>query len=162
MAPYDRIPKIDKQGSPFELGECGSECAPEVKEMYDGFARLAISQGLPPAEKEIRDRWVDGLFESGRNFVTWKGDKAVGHSVIIPDFDRNDAEYVVFVSEPFRNLGLGTALTTLALDVSRALGLNRIWLTVESFNFRAMRLYRNAGFKSIDEGEHEKTMILRL
>jgi GNAT superfamily N-acetyltransferase len=162
MTTLNRVRKVDKAGCEFEVGKCDLESSSEIKKMYDGFARLAISQGLPPAEKQIRDRWVDKLLEFGRNFLVWTDGNPVGHAAIIPDFDRSDGEYVIFVSEPFRNRGLGTSLTQIAIDDSRSVGLKRLWLTVEAFNFRAIRLYRNAGFTAVDHGETEITMILRL
>ena len=162
MTTLNRVRRVDKAGCEFEVGRCDFESSSEIKKMYDGFARLAISQGLPPAEKQIRDRWVDKLLEFGRNFLVWSDGNPVGHAAIIPDFDRSDGEYVIFVSEPFRNRGLGTSLTQIAIDDSRSAGLKRLWLTVEAFNFRAIRLYRNAGFTAVDHGEIEITMILRL
>ncbi len=162
MSYLNRAWKRDKVGCQFELGACGPDSSPDIKNMYDGFLILAISQGLPPAEKQTRDRWIENLLEFGRNALTWVEGKAVGHAAIIPDFDRGDGEYVIFVSETFRNRGLGTALTQFAVEDSRAIGLNRLWLTVESYNFIALRLYRNAGFRAVDQAEGEITMILRL
>ncbi len=161
MSSLNRTHKRDKVGCEFEVGICGPESSPDIKKMYDGFLMLAISQGLPPAEKQTRDRWIENLLEFGRNVLTWVEGIAVGHAAIIPDFDRGHGEYVIFVSEPFRNRGLGTALTQLAVEDSRFIRLNRLWLTVEPYNFIALRLYRNAGFKDVDQGEREITMILR-
>ncbi|MGB6067588.1 MAG: GNAT family N-acetyltransferase [Desulfomonilaceae bacterium] len=162
MTSLDRISRVDKTGCPFEVGKCNPESSSEIKKMYDGFPRLAISQGLPPAQKEVRDRWIEKLLEFGRNFLAWSEGNAVGHAAVIPDFDRGDGEYVIFVSAPFRNRGFGTALTELAIDDAKTIGLRRLWLTVEAFNFRAIRLYRNAGFTALDHGERELTMIMRL
>ena len=162
MTSFNRIRKIDKTGLEFEVGECGTSSVEEVKAMYDGFARLAVSQGLPPAGKEVRDGWVERLFEFGRNFLIWVDNKPVGHASVIPDFGRGDGEFIIFVQEAYRNRGMGTAVTQAALESSKAIGLGRLWLTVEAFNFRAIRLYRNAGFVLVDEIERERTMILRL
>lgn len=162
MTTLNRVRGVDKVGCEFEVGKCDLESASQIRAMYDGFARLAISQGLPPAQKEIRDRWIDKLLEFGRNLLAWSGGNAVGHAAVIPDFDRGDGEYVIFVTETFRNRGLGTSLTQMAIEDSRSIGLKRLWLTVESFNFRAIRLYRNSGFTAVDRGEREITMILRL
>ena len=123
---------------------------------------MAISQGLPPAKQEVRDEWIVRLAEFGRNCLAWADGEPVGHSAVIPDFNRGDGEYIVFVREPYRNRGIGTALTELTLELSRSIGLTRVWLTVEAFNFRAIRLYLNAGFTLVDEFERERTMILRL
>ncbi len=139
------------------------ESAADLRDMYDNFGRLAISQGLPPANRSHRENWIDRLIECGRNFLAWDEGRAIGHCSIIPDFARGDAEYIIFVNERYRNRGIGTALTALALQTAGSIGLTKIWLTVESYNFRAIRLYRNAGFVFADEGgERERTMMLRL
>jgi RimJ/RimL family protein N-acetyltransferase len=57
---------------------------------------------------------------------------------------------------------LGTELTAVAVQKARELGLKRLWLTVEAFNFRAIRVYRKVGFQFCDEGERERTMVLGL
>jgi hypothetical protein len=118
MTTLNRVRRVDKAGCEFEVGRCDLESSSDIKKMYDGFARLAISQGLPPAEKQIRARWVDKLLEFGRNFLVWADGNAVGHAAIIPDFDRSDGEYVIFVSEPFRNRG--SCILTQTIDDSRS------------------------------------------
>jgi RimJ/RimL family protein N-acetyltransferase len=162
MSERVRLKRVDKQGIEFEIGEVGPEAANDLIAMYDDFGQLAISQGLPPAEKDQRRKWIEKLLEHGRNFLGWVDGRAVGHCAIIPDYERADAEYIIFVKEKFRNRGIGTALTELTLESAKTSGLNRIWLTVEAFNFRAIRLYRNSGFVFIDQDERERTMMLRL
>lgn len=162
MTSFQRVTKTDKHGEPFEVCECGPDSAHQIKALYEAFGRYAISQGLPPAQKALRERWVDRLVEFGRNFLAWRTGRAVGHSAVIPDYDRMDGEYIIFVCEGFRNRGLGAGLTQMSIETARSMGLMRLWLTVESFNFRAIRLYRNSGFVSVGRGETELTMILRL
>lgn len=162
MAPGNRVWRVDKAGSPFEVGECGKEGFAALAKMYDGFSQMAVSQGLPPSKEAERHRWVVYLLETARNFVALHGDEVVGHSALIPDMDRKDGEYIIFVSEACRNRGVGTELTAMAVQAGRELGLDLIWLTVESFNFRAIKLYRKAGFIFTDTGERERTMVLRL
>lgn len=147
---------------PFEIGECGGESCAALKEMYDGFNRPAVSQGLPPANKEDRDRWVEGLLAGAWNVVARTGAFIIGHAALIPNPERGDAEYVIFVSDVYRNRGVGTELTFFAMNHARELELKRVWLTVESFNFRAVKLYKKAGFQFVDAGERERTMVLEL
>jgi len=128
--------------------------------MYGGFHPRSISQGLPPAHDEELHRWISMLLARGDNFLAWQDGKVVGHAVLLSDLDRKDGEYIIFVCQPYRNRGLGTVLTAMATDKARALGLKIVWLTVEAYNFRAIRVYRNAGFRFIDEGERERTMSL--
>jgi ribosomal protein S18 acetylase RimI-like enzyme len=133
-----------------------------LTEMYDSFSPKGESQGLPPADDVERHRWVEDVLLGARSFVAEKDGEILGHSALLPDLDRGDAEYIIFVSHKCRNRGLGTALTSMAVERARQLGLLRIWLTVESYNFRAIKLYRRAGFIFLDQGERERTMLLEL
>ena len=162
MPPEKRVPLIDKTGCRLELGECFQDHTAELKEMYDGFGQLAIAQGLPPIGKENRHRWVEGLLACGENFVVWDGDKIAGHSSLIADLEKRDSEFIIFVAEAYRHRGLGNGLTRAALDRARELDLKEVWLTVESFNFRAIKLYRKVGFEFADKGGQERSMVLRL
>ena len=157
-----RIKCIDKRGCPFEVGVCGEQDAEALMAMYDAFYPLGESQGLPPAGEKHRRQWVERLITTAENFVVWMDENIVGHSALIADRDRGDSEYIIFVSQDFRNRGLGKALTVLALERAKSLGLRRVWLTVESYNFRAIRLYRGTGFMFVDQGERERTMIIDL
>jgi ribosomal protein S18 acetylase RimI-like enzyme len=153
---------VDKTGCPFLIGECGREQLADLAEMYDTFSPKAISQGLPPSDDETRQGWVRGLVERGVNFAVWMESKIVGHSALICDLDKMDGEYIIFVVAPCRNRGLGSELTAMAVEKARNMGLNTLWLTVESYNFRAIRVYRKVGFEFRDEGELERTMALCL
>jgi RimJ/RimL family protein N-acetyltransferase len=157
-----RSQRIDKLGEPFEAGKCEHECLPEVIDMYDAFAPKTSTQGLPPADEETRHTWVRGLFQSAENFAVWKDGKVVGHCVLLIDMERLDAEYLIFVLGPQQNRGLGTVLTQMAVQRGIQLGLQVLWLTVEAYNFRAIRMYRNAGFQFCDECNAERTMMRRL
>jgi diamine N-acetyltransferase len=162
MASGDGTQHIDKMGCPFEVRECGDEHGAALTEMYDGFSPKGESQGLPPADDDERRHWVEKLLAGARNFVARQDGKVVGHSALIPDLDRRDGEYIIFVSREYRNRGLGAALTAMAADTARELGLNRIWLTVEAYNFRAIKLYRQTGFVFLDHGDRERIMALQL
>lgn len=131
-------------------------------EMYDGFVPKGQVQGLPPTGTEARRAWVKQLFDTGENFLAWQGGKVIGHSSLILDPRREDAEYLIFVHQDFWRRGIGTELTRRVIDRARRLRLKSIWLTVEALNFRAIRLYRRAGFLFCDSGERERTMILHL
>jgi RimJ/RimL family protein N-acetyltransferase len=153
---------VDKLGEPFEAGSLAGSEVPDVIAMYDEFTPKAVTQGLPPANPSARHRWVEGLFQSGDNFAAWKLGKAAGHSVLIPDFERKDAEYLIFVLGKHQNRGIGTVLTRIAVNRAMELGIHSLWLTVESYNFRAIRMYRKAGFQFCDEGDRERTMLKEL
>lgn len=158
----ERVKCVDKQGRPFEVHERGVDCRDHLIQMYEVFFPRAISQGLPPSEDLDLHRWVCRLLDTGWNFLCYQDRKAVGHAAVIPDLDRGDGEYVVFVLQPYRNRGLGTVLTETAMRKARRNSLHTMWLTVEAFNFRAIRVYKKVGFAFCDECERERTMVLRL
>jgi RimJ/RimL family protein N-acetyltransferase len=162
MAPGDRIACTDKTGNPFELEQCGMECAGQLLDMYNDFVPMGESQGLPPISAAERERWVLRLLDEARNFVAWQEGKIAGHCALIPDPARLECEYIIFVSRGARNKGLGRQLTEMAVRLAQSLEWKRIWLTVESYNFRAIKLYRRTGFQFVDEGGRERTMVLGL
>lgn len=153
--------RIDKQGYPFLVGEVKQESCTQLKEMYDGFSRTDLNQGLPPPDEKIRNQWIQTLLKSANNFLAWNRGKVIGHSSLIAEMQIRDAEFIIFVSEAYRSRGIGTELTLLAVNKAKELGLSKIWLTVESFNFRAIGLYQKVGFKLSGEAERERVMVLK-
>ena len=150
----------DKLGLPFIIAGCGAHDYPRLVSMYESFFPEAVSQGLPPADDLRRCRWVERLLREGENFAAWRDDRVVGHCALLPDFRRLDGEYLIFVGQPHRNRGLGTALTGVALDAARRLGLRLVWLSVGSGNLPAIRLYRKCGFMFREPGLGERTMTI--
>jgi RimJ/RimL family protein N-acetyltransferase len=158
----NRSRHLDKLGEPFEIGKCSQDCLSEILDMYEAFSPKAVTQGLPPADEEQRHLWVKSFFPAADNFVVWKSGKIVGHCALIADMDRLDAEYLIFVLGPEQNRGIGTLLTEMAVNHAIQLGLKILWLTVEAYNFRAIRMYKNAGFEFYGECDRERTMLKRL
>jgi RimJ/RimL family protein N-acetyltransferase len=154
--------RIDKLGHRFQVGEVNQESCASLKEMYDGFSRTDLNQGLPPPDDKVRDQWIQTLLKSANNFLAWNHGKVIGHSSIIAEMQKRDAEFIIFISEPYRSRGIGTELTLLAVSKAKELGLSKIWLTVESFNFRAIGLYQKVGFRLSGEAERERVMVLKL
>jgi RimJ/RimL family protein N-acetyltransferase len=160
MAYIKRI--VDSKGMTFVLKELGPNESSLLISMYDEFNPKAISQGLPPSNDASRTEWVLNLLKRGRNFGVLSEDTIVGHAALLPDEKRLDGEYIIFVLLPYRNRGLGTELTQATVAKAIELGLKNVWLTVESYNFHAIRVYRKAGFLFCDDGELERTMMLSL
>jgi GNAT superfamily N-acetyltransferase len=151
---------IDKKGTTFRIGGCEEKDFFCLLEMYRIFSPKPASQGLPPPDPQGCLTWLRGLFEAAENFLAWRQDKVIGHAALIPDFRKRDAEFLIFVDQSFRNRGIGTALTRLAMDRAGALGLRMVWLTVETYNLRAIGLYRRVGFTFRNRDECERTMVL--
>jgi RimJ/RimL family protein N-acetyltransferase len=128
--------------------------------MYDSFMPEAVAQGLPPTDQAARQSWIRTLLETGENYAAIIEGKVVGHAALLPNMETNDGEYVIFVGGPHRKRGLATVLTKMAIQRAKALGLGCIWLTVESDNFKAIKLYRKMGFQFCDAGLSERKMVL--
>ncbi len=161
-SPCGIVKCFDKEGRLFEVEERRVDCLSELMRMYENFFPRAISQGLPPASDVNLKGWVCKLLDSGWNFVCRQEGTIVGHAAVLPDLEKADGEYVVFVLQAYRNKGLGTVLTEMAMRKAGSEGLHTMWLTVEAFNFRAIKVYKKVGFEFCDEGERERTMMLRL
>ena len=133
-------------------------------EMYDNFKPKGMFQGMPPRAKNIRDKWINTLIENGENFLAWLEGQVIGHVAILPDFDKRDAEYLIFVSQKSRGRGVGKDLTRMAIEKAKALDLKQVWLTVDAYNFRGIKLYRRFGFEFREEhgSASERTMLLNL
>jgi RimJ/RimL family protein N-acetyltransferase len=151
---------IDKKGTTFWIGGCQEKDFCSLLEMYRLFSPKPASQGLPPPDPKGCLTWLRGLFEAAENFLAWGQEKVIGHAALIPDFHRHDAEFLIFVDQSFRNRGIGTALTRMAMDRAKAMRLQTVWLTVEIYNLRAIGLYRRFGFTFRNTYECERTMVL--
>jgi RimJ/RimL family protein N-acetyltransferase len=157
-----RIPKTDKAGSPFEIGISCAEDLSSLLEMYRVFSPKPASQGLPPEDPETCQSWVKKLFDTGQNLFAWRGESIVGHAALILDTKGKSGEFVIFVKQNHRNLGIGTELTRFALEKSRQLGLDSVWLTVNIRNFIAVKLYKKLGFEYYDTENSERVMSIKL
>jgi RimJ/RimL family protein N-acetyltransferase len=162
MMKPERITRADKTGKSFELGVGCAEDFPSLLEMYRVFSPKAASQGLPPEDPETSHDWLKNLFKIGENFLAWREATVIGHAVLIPDPNGKSSEFVIFVDQDNRNIGIGTELTRFALEKSGALGLDSVWLTVNVTNYAAIKLYKKLGFEYCDTDHYERVMGIRL
>jgi len=144
------LPFIDKKGNPFTVRRYNPRDYAKLSSMYDAFSPKARFQGMPPYEKIPREKWLKKLILGGENLLAWQKIKVIGHVVILPDFKKHDAEYLIFIIQSNRGIGIGSALTQTAINRAENLGLNSIWLMVDAYNFRATKLYKKFGFSFSD------------
>ncbi|MGD2269100.1 MAG: GNAT family N-acetyltransferase [Desulfobacterales bacterium] len=155
---------IDKHGKSFEVKKYRLEDYAGLETMYVTFYPKGKFQGMPPLKDEASRKWINGLLENGENYLAWQDGIIVGHVVVLPDFGKGDAEYLIFVRHPNRGRGIGSELTRAVLQHAKNLGLEMIWLIVGATNFPAVGLYRKFGFRFCqpDLSETERKMILSL
>ena len=162
MMKPERITRADKTGKSFEVGVSCTEDFPSVLEMYRVFSPKAASQGLPPEDAETCHHWVKNLFKIGENFLAWRGGTVIGHAAAVPDPNGKSGEFIIFVDQNHRNVGIGTELTRFSLERSEALGLDSVWLTVTVTNYAAIKLYKKLGFAYWDMDKYERVMGVKL
>ena len=157
-----RMTKIDKSGRPFEIG---ASCPGDIgclQDMYRTFDPRPGSQGLPPEGNDACQEWVKKLFDIGENLLAWRGSRVVGHVALVPDVNGTSVEFVIFVDQEQRNLGIGTELTQVALERCRQVGIDSVWLSVNVSNSVAIRLYKKVGFEYCDWDICERMMRAKL
>ena len=138
---------VENNANHFEVRPLVSWDYPSLVAMYDGFAPMGWFNGLPPEAKEIRHNWIKGVINGGPNFLAWKEFNVIGHVAILPYyFTHMEAEFLIFVSQNSRSTGVGKALTDTIIEKAKEIHLKKIWLSVDACNYRAIHLYRKAGF----------------
>ncbi|RLA92730.1 MAG: GNAT family N-acetyltransferase [Deltaproteobacteria bacterium] len=151
----------DKTGEIVEIKRGDKGDIPSVEEMYGCFSPKARFQGMPPVDMEYCSRWIRELFKSGINYIALKHKRAVGHAVMIPSEEGEDAEFMIFVLQGQRNRGIGSSLIRYALQDGKKRGIKRVWLSVGRDNLIAIRLYRKFGFNFKDQSiDSERIMTL--
>jgi len=158
----EHITRFDKKGHPFEIGISRPGDFSCLMEMYFIFSPRPASQGLPPEDLDVCRSWVKTLFDSGTNLLAWRGNRVIGHAALVPDIKGGSGEFVIFVHQNDRNLGIGTELTRYLFEQSRQFGVDCVWLTVNMVNSAAIKLYKKFGFEYCDADSYERVMSARL
>lgn len=69
--------------------------------------------------------------------------------------------FAISLYKPYRNFGIGTRLMTTMLSELRGRGCKKASLAVQKANY-AVKMYKNLGFRVIDENEEEYIMVCDL
>jgi GNAT superfamily N-acetyltransferase len=162
MGETDCISCIDRSGRPYSIGNGNAEDCSVIMDMYRVFSPRPASQGLPPENPETCEKWVKDILQIGINVLARREGKIIGHASLIPDGNRNTGEFIIFVHQDCRNLGVGTELTKWTFERARGLGFQSVWLTVAMNNFIAIKLYRKLGFEYCEMDDCERTMAIKL
>lgn len=141
------------------IRELTVEDQPLLAEMYERYLPHGEVMGLPPHDPDRRREWLAQLRE-GVNCVAFVGGTLAGHVAMMPEGGRG--ELVVFVREEFRRQGIGTAITTRAVEAARSMGLKAVWVLINGTNVAAYRGLCKFGFHPEWETLHEAQMVYEL
>lgn len=116
--------------------------------------------GIPPRKLELRRRWLHKLAEAGWNLValTDSGD-VIGHIGVAPRESKTPA-FVTFVSESYQNQEIGSELLRHTIAYAAEYDHAELHLSVDTYNERAISVYRNVDFEV--KGENPMELIVRL
>lgn len=128
----------------FGAGPCDEERAP-LEAMYEAYDTADRAQGLPPADPDSLEDWLDRLLE-GANVIAWDEERAVGHAGLHPvAADRH--ELVIFIDSDYQGAGVGSELLSELLEAHRERGGGTVQLSVDPTNEAAINLYEKFDFE---------------
>jgi len=84
--------------------------------------------------------------------------KIAGVGRLVADPDVVNAEYAVFVADPWQNRGLGGLLTDYCLEIAQSWGIKRVVAETTPDNVRMIAIFANRGFAI--EHRHEEGVVL--
>jgi L-amino acid N-acyltransferase YncA len=148
----DREPmltRVDKAGELFGVRPYRASDREALVQFYERFEPKRAAQGLPPLGAERVERWLNQVLPQGIHLVALRDGQLLGHALVVPMEQPGASEYAVFVRQDQRGRGMGTELNRIAIEVARAAGIRRLWLSVEPHNRAALRSYEKVGFRMI-------------
>jgi len=139
----------DKEGREFTVRLLEPRDRPALEAFYDAFDPKRAAQGLPPEGQARVQRWLGQILPNGTHLAVERGGQLVGHAMLLPMEASGGEEYAIFLAREVRGQGVGTRVGKLAVEVARATGAKRLWLSVEPDNRAAVRSYEQAGFRFV-------------
>ena len=137
----------DKSGAAFVIRAYAPADRAALEAFYDRFEPKRCAQGLPPKGADRVARWLDAVLPQGHHLLVEREGEIVGHAFLVPAGTEGVAEYAIFLDRDLRGQGVGTETNRVAVEVARAAGLRRLWLSVEPHNRPATRSYQKVGFQ---------------
>ena len=139
---------VSKDGAAVTLRILAGDAQPLLA-MYLAFQPRNCFQGLPPIKDEVCVKWVREMMQTGIHVVAAARDgRLIGHTALFPINPRK-CEMLVVVCPGFQDVGIGTELVRICIDLADELRFERIWLPVDATNGRARHVYKKCGFEYV-------------
>ena len=137
------------------------------------YEAIFIPEGVEAPEKDIVERpelrvYTDDFgSRRGDNCLVAEIDGRVVGAVwtrIMQDYGHVDDEtpsFAISLYKEYRGQGIGSQMMVKMLELLKQQGFKRASLAVQKANY-AVKMYKNTGFKTIDENEEEYIMVCEL
>jgi len=158
---FKSVPVETHKGRSLVVRPFGREDFGALVQMYKSFEPKRVAQGLPPPDVPRIAHWLDRLEQKSQALLAWKGSEAVAHTILCP-MTGGSVEFTIFVHQDYREEGLGTVISRLTLEWAQRMGFSHAYLTTETSNFRALRLFRKLGYQTTSSYGDELEMKLDL
>lgn len=90
--------------------------------------------------------------EGTEYYIVMLDNNPVGYTALVPDMADNKMMInKIYILETSRGLGIGSRLLRFIENQCVKRGLNKLWLTVNRFNFDPIAWYLGTGFEIVDE-----------
>ena len=126
--------------------------AADLKELVRLYIAYRIFYGEAPEQEQaaafIRDRVTQS---SGRYFLAWNGDNAIGFMHLMPSTNTLAMRPIWFLEDLYvdvsaRGQGVATALLSYAEAFARGTGAERLTLATAHDNLAAQHIYKKLGY----------------
>ncbi len=137
------------------------------------YEAIFIPEGVEPPERDIVERpelrvYTDdfGSRKGDNCLVADFGGKVVGAvwTRIMDDYGHLDDEtpsFAISLYKEYRGQGVGSQLMVKMLELLKQQGYEKASLAVQKANY-AVKMYKNVGFKTVDENDEEYIMVCEL
>ena len=137
------------------------------------YEAIFIPEGVKPPSKDIVDKPELKLYFE--DFGTKRADHCIvadddGQVIgavwtrIMNDYghvDDSTPSFAISLYREYRGQGIGSQLMVEMLELLKSQGYERASLAVQKANY-AVRMYKNTGFKTVDENDEEYIMVCEL
>ncbi|MEM4575629.1 MAG: GNAT family N-acetyltransferase [Archaeoglobaceae archaeon] len=119
-------------------------------EMYVKYDPEDRSLGLPPVGRHAIEKWISYIEERGFSIVAEHDGRIVGHLAIVEDNnDKGVVDLAIYLAKNYQNQGIGTKMVMAIIDYCRKICYKKITLVCDRLNWRAIRVYKKCGFKTV-------------
>ncbi len=120
----------------------------QLLNLFSIMSERALEWGMPPYTEERIDRWMSSI-DRLIPLIAVYHNQIVGYAAIFKHPHPRESgigDMGIYLHQDFHNIGLGTMMSEILLDMAEEQSLHRITLHVVEDNMAAVKLYMKLGF----------------